>query len=236
MKRKTLIKGITFDLEGTIINLEKYHRRAHLLAAAEHGIRLTSSTGIKQIPNFIGGPDRVVAEQIAKISNGAVNADEIFNSKQRFFQTLVSSINRIEPRTGFRTAFKWLQASCGNFAIGTVTEKAFALYLLEKTKLLNEFDLKNIVSLEDVSATKPAPDIYILTAHRLGIESKEQLIFEDSLVGAKAALAAGSKVIIIPTLRNQFLIRSFEKLPDSKIVFSWNLRQIKNTVNILCAT
>ncbi|MGB3513292.1 MAG: HAD-IA family hydrolase [Microcoleaceae cyanobacterium] len=45
---------------------------------------------------------------------------------------------------------------------------------------------------------KPAPDIFLITAKRLGISPKNCLVFEDSLAGMEAALAAGMSVVIVP--------------------------------------
>jgi pseudouridine-5'-monophosphatase len=46
--------------------------------------------------------------------------------------------------------------------------------------------------------SKPAPDIFLLAAERLGAEPKQCLVFEDSLAGMEAALAAGMSVVVIP--------------------------------------
>ena len=45
---------------------------------------------------------------------------------------------------------------------------------------------------------KPAPDIFLLAAQRLGVSPKHCLVFEDSLDGMEAALAAKMSVIVIP--------------------------------------
>ena len=52
------------------------------------------------------------------------------------------------------------------------------------------------VSSEDVPAGKPAPDMYLEAARRLGFEGREALAFEDSAAGAQAARDAGTKVMI----------------------------------------
>ena len=52
------------------------------------------------------------------------------------------------------------------------------------------------VSSNDVPTGKPAPDMYLEAAHRLGFEGHEELAFEDSPAGAQAARDAGTKVMI----------------------------------------
>lgn len=55
----------------------------------------------------------------------------------------------------------------------------------------------NIVTAEDVSQGKPAPDCFLLAAKRLGINPKDCLVFEDAPAGIAAAEAAGASVVVI---------------------------------------
>jgi mannitol-1-/sugar-/sorbitol-6-/2-deoxyglucose-6-phosphatase len=61
-----------------------------------------------------------------------------------------------------------------------------------------------VVSADDVERGKPDPDIYLLAARRLGVEPGECLAFEDSVTGARAARAAGMRVVAIPSSGQDF--------------------------------
>ncbi|MCX8107301.1 MAG: HAD family phosphatase, partial [Verrucomicrobiae bacterium] len=54
-----------------------------------------------------------------------------------------------------------------------------------------------VVSVQDVGRNKPAPDVFLLAADRLGIPPAECMVIEDSIVGVQAAKAAGMDVIAI---------------------------------------
>lgn len=59
------------------------------------------------------------------------------------------------------------------------------------------------VSENDVAHPKPAPDIYVEAARRLGVDPARALAFEDSETGARAAYDAGLQVIAVPSLPGQ---------------------------------
>jgi HAD superfamily hydrolase (TIGR01509 family) len=60
--------------------------------------------------------------------------------------------------------------------------------------------LRVVVSSDEVSHGKPAPDVYLLAAERLGVAPGRCLVVEDSLNGVLAAKAAGMTVVLIPNV------------------------------------
>jgi beta-phosphoglucomutase-like phosphatase (HAD superfamily) len=69
--------------------------------------------------------------------------------------------------------------------------------ILQKLGVFQNFQA--IVAMEDVAPDrlKPAPDLFLLAAERLGVEPADCLVFEDSPLGVKAAAAAGMAVQVI---------------------------------------
>lgn len=64
--------------------------------------------------------------------------------------------------------------------------------------------MQTIVTVEDVAPrTKPSPDGYLLAAQRLGVPISRCLVFEDSIPGIKAGVAAGATVIAVPAPQNR---------------------------------
>ena len=83
-------------------------------------------------------------------------------------------------------------------AVATSTRQPRASRKLAASGLLDYFDA--VVTSSDVQHPKPAPDIYLLAAQRLGIDPARCLALEDSPTGTRAALAAGMTVIQVPDL------------------------------------
>lgn len=83
-------------------------------------------------------------------------------------------------------------------AVATSTDHTRARFKLEKTGLWHR--LHALVGGDEVARGKPEPDIFLAAAARLGVLPANCLALEDSNAGARAALAAGMQVCIVPDL------------------------------------
>ncbi|MDQ1467159.1 MAG: hypothetical protein QOH10_1574 [Actinomycetota bacterium] len=81
-------------------------------------------------------------------------------------------------------------------AIGTGATRSRLEHHLAHLGVLDRFD--EIVTAADVARGKPAPDIFLEVARRLGCPPAECVVLEDSLPGYEAALAAGMAVVVCP--------------------------------------
>jgi HAD superfamily hydrolase (TIGR01509 family) len=81
-------------------------------------------------------------------------------------------------------------------AVATSSRRQYA------SNILNSFDLESrfafILTSESVKEGKPHPEIYLTAATRLGLEPSETVVFEDSEIGCRSAVAAGAAVVAIP--------------------------------------
>ena len=83
-------------------------------------------------------------------------------------------------------------------AVATSTAHARAAFKLRCVGLLSRFEV--LVGGDEIARGKPAPDIFLAAARRLGAEAARCLALEDSNAGARSALAAGMQVRIVPDL------------------------------------
>jgi HAD superfamily hydrolase (TIGR01509 family) len=104
----------------------------------------------------------------------------------------------IALKPGLLDLLAWLDAEGIPKAVATSTRKLRAHDKLERTDLAGRFAA--IVCGDEVPRGKPAPDIYLEAALRLGIAASECVALEDSEPGFTAALAAGMMVIMVPDL------------------------------------
>ena len=99
-------------------------------------------------------------------------------------------------KPGLVTFLEYLHARRVPRAVATSTATAIATDLLERAGVRHHFTV--IVGGDQVERGKPAPDIFLAAATRLGSPPDECLVLEDSGPGIRAAAAAGMRPILVP--------------------------------------
>ncbi len=240
------IKGIALDAEGAMFDFEKDgHHAAHRMVAKDLGVELTAEEALVEIPNLVGGPGKLIAEQIhnlvtERLGSCGMTPGEIEIESRKYFRELflrmASGDIVLEPRPGLHGAICFFRSINIPVVVGSSTwPEEFWIYWF-RTGLKGTFPSLQVVlaSEEDGIRHKPEPDIFLRTAELMGIDPKEQLIFEDSQRGVVAGVTAGSTVIGMTTYDHpREIIRLYEA--GAKRVFSdWrevNLRSLIDNLN-----
>jgi beta-phosphoglucomutase-like phosphatase (HAD superfamily) len=81
-------------------------------------------------------------------------------------------------------------------AVATSTRRTRACAKLERVALLSRFAA--LVGGDEIARGKPAPDIFLEAAARLGVQPADCLVLEDSAPGLAGAIAAGMSAIMVP--------------------------------------
>jgi len=219
------IKGVAFDLEGTVINLESLHHTAHLLTARIIGVKLPDLTSIDEItnliPHFIGGPRELIAQEIFTLSNKEASVESIVKLQSQTYHRFLAERNDFEPRKGFLKFLESITELGLKTSIGSLTPKDEAGIILGKSGLNILFNSDSIVLREDVKNLKPSPDVYLETARRMGIMPYQQLVFEDSPRGIQAANTANSLAFAMPVYDNEYVRRELDMAGALRIFNDW---------------
>lgn len=212
------IRAISFDLEGPLVDMEPLHHGGHIAAAQDVGIRLTIDECLAKIPHFIGGPDEKIAEEIAQLAS--VDSKYVLGRTNFHYRRLLEE-SEVLLRPGAGEVIAEFIKMGIPVSIGSAVDAAHGKFLIAKTGLGEFFSRDRILFAEDVEQTKPAPDVYLETAKRIGVRPEEQLVFEDSPRGALAASAAGSIVVGMPIYWNHNTIAELIKSGARRVFFDW---------------
>lgn len=183
--------GYIFDLDGTLIDTMPLHYRAWDAAMRSAGLKVKLDEDL--FYSLGGVPTVRVAELIGQHYGMVVDANRIFREKEALFLEIQADAQLIQPVAEFAR-----KASVSHpLAIASGGTRDIVTRSLELAGISALF--KAVVTADDVVHGKPAPDMFLLAARLLGVEPTECLVFEDAEPGIKAALAAGMKVVRVPS-------------------------------------
>ncbi|HEY8931902.1 MAG TPA: HAD-IA family hydrolase [Rariglobus sp.] len=185
--------GYIFDLDGTLIDTMPLHYRAWDAALRHHG--LAEALNEDLFYSLGGVPTVRVAELLGAHYRLTLNPHEVEITKERMFLERLSTVGHIEPVVAFARRV----ALTHPIAIATGGQREIALPALKAAGLQDLFSI--VVTPRDVGPGrgKPAPDMFLLAAEKMGVAAERCLVFEDAEPGIRAAQAAGMAVVRVPS-------------------------------------
>ena len=183
------MKAVIFDMDGVIVDSEPRHERAFLEVLREIGCG--ESHGMR-FADFIGRSDREIWLDFLSRNKPIQTLEELLTMKR---DRVVQIIRHEQPVfDGIRELVEKLSGKY-LLAVASGSDRAVVREVLALPGL--QPFLKVVVSSADVSRGKPAPDIFLRAAERLGVPATECWAIEDSKPGIAAGRAAGMRVIAI---------------------------------------
>ena len=186
-----MIKAAIFDMDGLLIDSERIIMQACIKAAKQIGIIYTQAQYVELIGR--AGPDSTV-RMIAQL-----NGEENFSHVMQAVDAQLAHLNNTFPlKAGVLDLLKHYQAENILCSVASSSSTQHIVHRLRKVGIFNYFS--HVTSGEEVIHGKPNPDIYLLAVQKLGLKVSECIAFEDSEMGARAAIAAGLRVVVVPDL------------------------------------
>ncbi|HEY5586842.1 MAG TPA: beta-phosphoglucomutase [Ruminiclostridium sp.] len=184
------IKGAIFDLDGVIVDTAKYHYLAWARLAKELGFDFTLQDNER-----LKGVSRVKSLEIL-IEIGDKNFSEaekniMAEKKNNWYVDYIKEMDESELLRGAKEYIMQLRNQGVKIALGSASKNA--PMILENLKIVELFDA--VIDGNRVSKAKPDPEVFILGALELGLESADCVVFEDAEAGVEAAKHAGMKVV-----------------------------------------
>lgn len=179
--------GLLCDLDGTLADTEPQHCAAWLeMLAADFQLTYDAHW----FEQWIGTSDRVVAAWVIEKHDLSAGVEDLILAKQKRFHTIVKATGRSFPGVA-----EELSAISGNFPLAIATNSGRSDTDVVIPALGLDVFTEIVVTATDVVNLKPAPDIYLLAAERLGLPAHRCIAIEDSKFGGAAAKAAGCYLI-----------------------------------------
>ena len=184
-------KALIFDLDGTLVNSMPVHFKAWCKALEDQG-----QPGVfpEDVFYAMGGrPTRDIVEVINGEQGLRLDADQVASSKKRHYLKNLSLVELIPA------VAKIAEENRGKvpLAVASGSSREVVEKTLQVLGISDWFD--EVVSSNEVPNGKPAPDVFLEAASRIGIAPEDCVVFEDARSGIIAARAAGMEVVAVPT-------------------------------------
>ena len=186
-----LPEAVVFDMDGLMLDSERAINECMARAASDLGHELPASLWLQMIGGGDGLCRRLLTDRI-----GADATVELLARAEAMYDVVADA--GIDHRPGIVDLLDWLVARGIPRAVATSTRRPLAMRKLAAAGLLPYFDA--VATSSDVAAPKPAPDVYLLAASKLGVAPARCLVLEDSPTGVRAALAAGMTPVQVPDM------------------------------------
>lgn len=183
--------AVVFDLDGVLADSEPVHLAAEQAALAEHGHELTHAA--KQ--PFVGLANAEIMHGLIELFGLDATAEELAEAKAGYQRRLLAGMSGFPVTTEL---VRRLAERGVPIAVASGSTRWNIDASLDAVGLSGFFDVR--VSAEEVPLGKPAPDVFLEAARRLGVEPASCVVVEDAVPGMTAALAAGMRCVAIPTI------------------------------------
>ena len=184
--------AVIFDFDGVILDSETPEYESHRRIYERCGVSLTVEEWCDCIGIYAEEHDERWHARLRERATQAPTPEEYEAERRRNFVALVPR----EPRRGIRALLEALRDSDVPTAIASSAPARWVVPAAERIGMTPLF--RTIVSGSDVTRGKPAPDVYLEAARRLGVDPARSVAIEDSAPGLASARAAGLKTVAIP--------------------------------------
>lgn len=182
--------GIIWDLDGTLVDTELNHFRAWQALMRENGRDLTHE---QFRPTFGLRNDDILIDHFG-FDGDAAAIDALSERKEELFRASLHD-DGVRAQRGAHELVLHLRALGATQAIASSAPPPNIALMLRMLDAHAHFDV--IVSADEVVRGKPAPDIVLRAAEKLGLPPARCVVLEDAPAGVQAAKAAGSRAIAI---------------------------------------
>ena len=204
-------EGLIFDLDGVLVTTDSYHYLAWKKLSDEIGVYFD-----EKINNRLRGVSRMESlEIILERAEKEFTQDEkisMAEQKNVYYKKLLENLDDNALINGAKEFVMTVREKGVKTAIGSSSKNA--MMILKKTNILSLFDA--VADGNDIQNSKPAPDVFLKAAEKLGVQPETCLVIEDAVAGVSAAISAGMDVVAVGDAKKD--IRATYCVQDLKVL------------------
>lgn len=187
--------GFIFDCDGTLVDSMPLHFKAWTASFVHHGAPWDWSED--EFYANAGVPDRVTVLELNERYGADLCPDKVHEFKAEWYARHLHEIEAVDAVANLARQY---HAEGRRISVASGSDISLVEPSLERAGLLDLFEI--IITPAQVRRGKPAPDMFLLAAERMGVSPESCLVFEDGQAGIDAANAAGMESVFVPSRRS----------------------------------
>ena len=188
------IKAVLFDMDWLMVDTESLATEAFIHSAKKQGYDMTKEETLM----VLGFTTKSIYEFWENyFKNSDVSGKQLVDDHYKYIENVLFTTGP-KKMPYIEELLKYLKENNYKVAVASSSNMNHIINNMEKTGLKKYID--GFASGAEVKNGKPAPDVFLLAAERLGVEPKKCLVLEDSKAGVIAGSSAGAKVIMVPDM------------------------------------
>lgn len=208
------IKGLIFDLDGVLVFTDKFHYQAWKTMADELGVYFDETInhrlrGVSRMDSL-----EIILERYEGPDLSLREKEKLAEKKNEIYRTLLESMTPDDVTKEVRDTLTKLREKGYKLAIGSSSKNA--KFILEKVELKDAFDA--ISDGNNITKSKPDPEVFLKAAEYLGLPPKACMVVEDAEAGIEAAKKGGMYAVGIgeaaKSINADESLKTFSELVD----------------------
>lgn len=184
------VQAAVFDLDGLMFNTEELYQEVGAELLRRRGREFTGPL----LDAMMGRPSPVALQIMIDWHQLDATVQQLEAETDAMFPGILDA--RLQPMPGLMDLLAALEHAGIPKAVGTSSRRSFVVDVLARFNLEPRFAF--LLTAEDVTHGKPAPEIYLTACERLGCPPARVMVLEDSENGCRAAVAAGTFAVAVP--------------------------------------
>lgn len=199
-------EAVIFDMDGVLVNSEPFYVKVEQQNFRKLGLNVTREEHI----TYQGTATDLMWEKVIQKHGLSKTVEELVEMTNSMVTPYFESLETIEPMPGVKDLIEYLHKNNYQLALASSSYPDVIEIILQKTNLKKYFNA--VVDSQMAGASKPEPDIFLLTAKKLKIAPEKCVVIEDSANGIKAAKSAGMFCIAFAGPGTEFQDQSYADL------------------------
>jgi beta-phosphoglucomutase len=187
-----MVKAVIFDWDGTLADTKQAVVQSFQKVLVEIGCIVSD----RFVERLMGVGTKNTLEKALKRCNMKFDDEALENLVRDKVESQVELFEKVNLFDGATELLSEMQGRT-KIALATMSSRKVIDKLLPAKKIEGCFDV--VVTADDVSKPKPDPEVYLVSAAKLGVDTEDCVVLEDSVFGVRAAKEAKMKCIAVPS-------------------------------------